>query len=102
MRMDAIALIRSAVGVVWLVVAMTLGAELSAPFKAYLAELTGHHWVAKSVISAVAFVLFYFLFLPRKSDGSKGVLDSVLFLMASVILGGLAIFSFYFWHFLNA
>ncbi len=89
----------SAVGVIWLVVAITLGAELSASFKAFLTGLTGHHWVAKSVISVAAFIVFYFLF--RKSDDSKGILKSVIFLVASVVLGGFAIFSFYLWHFLR-
>lgn len=99
MRLNATALVRSATGVVWLVVAMTLGAELSAPFKAYLAELTGHHWVSKSLISTAAFILFYFLL---KSFGeSKNILRSVLCLVVCVVLGGLIIFGFYLWHFLN-
>lgn len=99
MKLNATALIRSATGVVWLVVLMTLGAELSAPFKAYLAQLTGHHWVTKSLAAAAAFIVFYFLL--QKLSESKNILKSVLCLIACVVLGGLIIFGFYLWHFLN-
>ena len=98
MRPNTTALARATSGVAWLVVFMTLAAELSAPFKAFLAGLVGHHWVAKSLIAAVAFVVFYFLF--RKARESESPLGSVVFAVVSVVFGGLIIFSFYLWHFL--
>ena len=99
MNLNAKALVYSAIGAVWLVVAMTLGAELSAPFKALLAKLTEHHWISKSLIATLVFVIFYFML--KKSDDSRGMLGSVLFLIVSIVLGGLAIFGFYLWHFLQ-
>lgn len=93
MILNVKALLRSAVCVVWLVVGMTLVSEMSAPFKAFLAGLAGHHWVAKSIISAAAFVVFYFLL--RKSDEQKGILGSAIVLAGSVVLGGLVIFGYF-------
>lgn len=99
MTLNAKSLIRSATSVIWLIVAMTLLAELSAPFKSFLAQIAGHHWVGKSIIAAIAFCILYFLF--RKSDESRGIWGSVLLALASVIAGGLIIFSFFLWHFVK-
>jgi hypothetical protein len=99
MRINATALARATIGVTWLIVAMTLWAELSAPFKAYLAGLAGHHWVAKSFIAVAAFAILYFLF--RKARESENILWNIVFAIVSVVLGGLIIFSFYLWHFLQ-
>ena len=98
MRLNTTALARATSGVTWLVVILTLWADLSVPFKAFLAGLAGHHWGAKSLIATTAFVLFYFLF--RKARESESPLGNVVFAVASVILGSLIIFSFYLWHFL--
>lgn len=93
------ALVRATVGVVWLVVVMTIAAELSAPFKALLAETFTHHWIGKGVISAVAFVVFYAIFSrARESDSVSRDAWKVVW---SVVLGGLAIFLFYLWHFIS-
>lgn len=99
MKINSTALARATIGVTWLVVAMTLWAELSAPFKTYLAGLAGHHWVAKSIIAAAAFIAFYFLF--RSARESENILGSVVLAVVSAVLGGLAIFSFYLFLFLQ-
>jgi len=93
------ALVRATVGVIWLVVVMTIAAELSEPFKALLAGTFTHHWIGKSVISVVAFVVFYAIFSrARESDNvSRGAWQVVW----SVVLGGLIIFSFFLWHFIS-
>ena len=93
------ALVRATIGVVWLVVAMTIAAELSALFKSLLAETFTHHWIGKSIISVIAFVLFYTLFSrARESDDASRGAWAVAW---SVVLGGLTIFLFYLWHFIN-
>ncbi|OGG78483.1 hypothetical protein A3A36_01595 [Candidatus Kaiserbacteria bacterium RIFCSPLOWO2_01_FULL_52_12b] len=99
MTLNGTSLIRSVTGVIWLVIAMTLLAELSAPFKTFLAQLAGHHWVGKSILAVIAFGVLYFFF--RKSDESKGIWGGVLLVLGSVVVGGLIIVSFFYWHFIN-
>ncbi len=98
MRPHLTALAWATSGVVWLVVALTLSAELSAPFKAFLAGLTGHHWTSKSVIAAAAFIVLYVLF--KRMRESENILGSVVFAVVSILLGGVVIFSFYLSHFI--
>lgn len=99
MRLNSKALTLATILVIWLVVLMALFTELSAPFKTFLTQLAGHHWIAKSIISSVAFVLFYFLF--RKMNESDDVVRDVWYVVGSVVLGGLIIFSFYLWLFIQ-
>jgi hypothetical protein len=99
MRPHSTALIRATIGVIWLVVGMTILTEISAPFKNLLVELAGHHWAAKSLIAALAFALLYLIF--RKTQESDNILRGVWYVIGSVVLGGLIIFSFYLWHFLS-
>lgn len=99
MSINSKALVWSTILVIWLIVAMTLAAELSAPFKAFIAQVGGHHWTGKSVVSLVAFILLYFLF--SKAKESDTVLKSVWYVVWSVVLGGLVIFSFFLWHFVS-
>ena len=49
----------------WLLFILVLAAELYAPFKLLLVSLLFHHWIAKGVIVALAFVGSGF-FLKRK------------------------------------
>ena len=100
MNINATALLRSTVAVMWLIVGMTLVTEVSPAFKAFLVQLAGHHWIGKSLIAVAALVVFYVLF--RKSRESKGVLGGVLLVIGSVVLGGLSIFSFFLWNFFNS
>ncbi|MEK7068669.1 MAG: hypothetical protein AAB964_02545 [Patescibacteria group bacterium] len=97
--MNSTALFRSAYATIWLIVGMTLLTEVSPPFKALLIQLAGQHWVAKSIITAIAFVVFYFLF--RKSRESGKVFGGALMVLLNVVLGGSAIFGFFVWHFLT-
>ena len=93
------ALVRATVGVIWLVVVMTIAAELSEPFKALLAGTFTHHWIGKSIISVIAFVVLYIIFSrARESDNVSRDAWKVVW---SVVLGGLAIFSFFLWHFIS-
>ena len=38
---------------------MTILAELSKSFKDFLTQLTGHHWISKSLISLIIFFIIY-------------------------------------------
>ena len=82
------------------IVVLTIWAELSKPFKTVLASMTGHHWVTKGIVAVIFFVIVYALLFKRDSNlvnSEKYVLQTVLI----TILAGLAIFSFFTWHFLT-
>ena len=99
MRINAVALIRSIIAVIWLIVGMTFLTEVSPEFKSILVQFASHHWIGKSVLSAIALVAFYLFF--RKFKESNGVLGGVFLVIGSVILLSVSIFSFFLWHFVN-
>ena len=83
-----------------IVVGLTIGAELSAPFKAWLATFTGHHWVTKSWISIITFVLFFIIFkLAKKSINESQIRTALTILQIFIILGFIAILGFYMYEF---
>ena len=51
------------------------------------------------LLAAVAFVVLYFIF--KKENESERVLRDVWYVVGSVVLGGLIIFSFFLWQFLK-
>ena len=83
--------------VIVVVTFLTIISELSSPFKSFLASLTGHHWVTKSVISVVLFFVLYFLL--SKVEDNLDVLKEATIVIIVTILGSLTIFGFYVWHF---
>ncbi len=97
MKPNSKALITSTIGVIWLIVGMTLLGEVSEPFKSFLVQLAGHHWVGKGGIAVVAFVALYLAL--KKSKESEDILRGALIVVGSVILGGLIIFLFFLQHF---
>ena len=100
MKINTTALVRGTVGVIWLIVAMTIGAEISVGFKNLMVQVGGHHWVGKGIVAVIAFFLIYLV--SRKSVEPKNILFSSLFVVGSVVTGGLIIFLFYLGHFLNS
>ncbi|MBT8055596.1 MAG: hypothetical protein KJO72_01540 [Gammaproteobacteria bacterium] len=85
--------------VVWFVVLSTVAAELSPAFKALLADGLGHHWIAKSDIAVVLFILTALIF-GRKTD-PEDVTGLVRGVLLSVIAGSIAIFGFYSLHYIG-
>ena len=81
------------------VVIITIGAELFAPLKNWLKNFSGHHWVSKSILSAllyaVATILFYFIF---RNPNETRIRKSLILLFASLILGIAAISLFFTGH----
>ncbi len=84
---------------IWFIVALTLGAELSAPFKTLIAEIGGHHWVGKSILSTALFLVVFLIF--KKTNDSSSVLKNSYLVVGSAVGGGLIIFLFYLQHFLK-
>jgi len=83
-----------------LVVVVTLAAELSAPFKAWLAGFTGHHWVTKSWVALVAYILvFGYLKLTVKSAAESQTRASIFRLEMATVLGFVIILGFYLYEF---
>jgi len=98
MKWNSTALSYAAIGVIWLIVGMTIWSEQSESFKTLLASIAGHHWVGKSIVSVVAFVLLYML--VRRMRESRNALTLMLLASASAAAGGIVIFSFYVGHYL--
>lgn len=80
---------------------MTLYAELSPSFKSWLAEFTGHHWVTKSLITVLAYILFFVVFrFMKKIVNESNTKMSVFILLICSILGFVTILGFYVYEFL--
>lgn len=88
------------IGSIIFVVFSTLYSELSEPFKSFLAKTFGHHWIGKSVLSVVVFVLMYYFF-THYSHGKKHwnlwTMSRNVTILA--ILSGLIIFGFFAYEF---
>ena len=83
-----------------LVVVLTLLSELSNSLKTFLTNITGHHWVTKSVLSLIFFVVIYFLISKTVKDWADSnhlIIDAIVV----TLLGGAIIFGFYAWHFVR-
>ncbi len=84
-----------------LVVFMTIGAELSSTFKAWLTSFTGHHWVTKSWASICFFTVFFILFsVTTKSVNEIKTKKALDLLQIFIVLGFLVIFFFYLYEFI--
>ncbi|MEK9173405.1 MAG: hypothetical protein AAB594_02445 [Patescibacteria group bacterium] len=99
MTKNITALIYATVGVIWFTVLVTISAEFSEPFKNSLKAITGHHWTTKSVFSVIMFFLLYFVFIRTKE--SENIKKSINFVLLNTIVGGLVLFIFFIWHFLQ-
>lgn len=84
--------------VVILTVVLTVLSEVSKPFKGFLAGITGHHWVTKSVVAVLFFVFIYFG-LSKNVKDTKDFWKEAKTLTMVVVLGILVIFVFYVLHF---
>lgn len=82
-----------------LMVVLTIWADLNEPFKKTLTMLTGHHWVTKSVLAIVFFIMLCLFFQGSKE--TKQLKKEITWTVAVAILGSLTIFGFYVWHFLT-
>lgn len=78
-----------------LLAGLVVAAELYAPFKTFLASVFAHHWIAKAVLVAAAFIIVGFSY---KKDELFGVKSEEISWYS--VLGSLAIiFLFYIFHY---
>jgi len=100
MKIQTTALSYATLVSVWLIVLLTIVSEISAPLKAGLVSLTGHHWTSKGVVLILVFFLTYFLL--RKKEDTIDIARFARLITASVVIGGLMIFGFFLYGFLGA
>ena len=83
------------------VTAVTIWAELAPGFKNFLAGITGHHWITKSLMVIILFPLVLGLVrgLCRGEISDKQTARSLWSLIVITILGFVAILGFYVWHY---
>ncbi len=99
MKINIKSLNYSTILTVVLIVVLTIWTELSQSFKTFLTGVAGHHWVTKSLFSLIFFVLSYFILANLLKKESKDLKKEVILVIVVTILGALAIFGFYVWHF---
>lgn len=84
------------------VTAVTIWAELLPGFKNFLAGITGHHWVTKSLMVIILFPLVLGIVrgLSRGEVSDKRVAASLWILITAVIVGFVTILGFYVGYYL--
>ena len=100
MKINAKALTRSATIVIALITIVTILTEMIKPFKDLIAKVGGHHWIGKSILSMVFFIGLYIIIASMVKEDPYDVKKETFILMATTIIGALAILIFYIWHFL--
>ena len=84
------------------IVIMTVIAELNAGFKGFLADLTGHHWVSKGLLAMGLFLVLWLISaLGLRGDSQKIKMWALTTVIIS-LFGVLAIYIFFWSHFLAA
>ena len=84
------------------VVLITIAAELSPSLKDLLKNLTGHHWVSKSILSVALYVVVIFLgYMLFQNVDAKNVRSGVSLAIWSAIIGSIVLFLFYTGHHLG-
>ncbi len=79
---------------------ITIIGDLNAQFKNWLASFTGHHWVTKSWISVILFVLLFVVIrIAAKNPNEARTKTSIVTLEIVSVLGFVALLVFYFYEF---
>ncbi len=75
---------------------ITIAADLYLPLKGWLKNVFSHHWVGKSVLAAVVFLLFsVFGWLFSKRANDEKIRKALILLNWLLIIGFLAIMGFF-------
>lgn len=101
-----VAVLISAILTIAIVGSMVIIDEVDSSFKAFLNSLTGHHWVTKSVLTAVLFPMFSVVFIvlfrserARKALKAENVWVWTLLLVAVTIFFYVSILINYLLHY---
>ncbi len=81
---------------------ITIWAELSPAFKDGLKNLTGHHWLTKSVFVLIGFPLLLAVLygLLRREISYSALHKSLWVLIWTAVIGSAAVLGFFAWHYL--
>ena len=82
-----------------LIVFMTIYAELNTKFKDLLKLMSGHHWISKSIISLIFFVVSYYLLMNLVKDNEREIKKDMTIVVIITVLGVLSILLFYAYEF---
>ena len=83
-----------------LVAFLTIYSELNETFKQNLASFTGHLWISKSIITVIAFIVFYLIFSIFLRNNKIKAIKSVYLIIVFAILTYITIFSFFLYEYL--
>lgn len=76
--------------------AVTIGGELSLPFKNWLKSFTGHHWVTKSWLSIIVFAaVFVAVRILSKEENPARTRRAVAMLVWLAIVASFVLVGFY-------
>ena len=84
---------------IFFVTVLTIVGELMPPLKSAIANLTGHHWVTKGVLSIVVMVVVYILLRARKMPVRESDI-SYIGVVLSVLVCSIALALFFAIHYL--
>ena len=85
---------------IWLIAWLTVGSELSEEIKASLADLTGHHWVSKSWLSVIVYLLGLWILQSRfKQITDQQAVKAVYSLIGSLLGASLVVTGSYLLHY---
>lgn len=97
-------LISSAMLSVIFVTTVTIGGEVYAPLKNWLTSTFTHHWLGKSVLTAVLFfgITVVFMCIPRETSTAFALGRRVQRLSLVTTLSALALVGFFIYHYYTA
>lgn len=81
------------------VTVITIAGELYAPLKDWLKAVFTHHWLGKSAISVIVFILFSILGMATLSADEYKTRQSISVLFSVAVLCTLALVAFFVYHF---
>lgn len=84
---------------IFFAVVITIWAESAPGLKAWLKNLTGHHWTSKSYLTLLLYALVfgYVYYTVRNVNASK-VSKALNHLMAFAVIGTVALVAYFIWH----
>lgn len=83
------------------VVFMTILSEESAGFKDLLTKLATHHWIGKSILSIVVFIISYAISTKRLKDDETAAGKYAIYIAVSALIGACVLFGFFLFEMLS-
>lgn len=100
-RFALASIIAAKISIIYMVV-ITITAELSPALKTSLKNITGHHWITKSLSSLILYLLLLFLIYSLAKTPSDDKLNKyIMRLFWTSILGTIVLILFFAWHYLS-